>query len=82
MFTSVRHGRGGRTLPLMPATAPHHCDETCVCPIHDTPLIYAPRLDDHACQDPGCVLGGGTAPVFFNVNSRHYLLQAARPVLP
>ncbi|MFD8656513.1 hypothetical protein [Streptomyces mirabilis] len=61
----------------MPATTPHHCSKACVCPIHDTPLIYAPRFDDHACQDAHCVLGGGSAPVFLNVNSRDYLLWAA-----
>jgi len=38
---------------------PHACDETCVCPIHETPLIYAPSVDDHACQDVTCVHGHG-----------------------
>lgn len=41
---------------------PHACDETCVCPIHETPLIYAPSIDDHACQDIECVFGHGTKP--------------------
>jgi hypothetical protein len=57
----------------MPATAPHRCDETCVCPIHDTPLIYAPAIDDHACQDADCILGGGTAVA---VGRRFSFIQA------
>jgi len=38
----------------MPAVSGHRCDESCVCPAHDTPLIYWPAGDDHACQDPDC----------------------------
>jgi hypothetical protein len=33
---------------------PHRCDDSCVCPIHGTPLYYWPAGDDHACQDPQC----------------------------
>lgn len=32
----------------------HTCGERCVCPIHGTPLLYAPAQDEHACQDPDC----------------------------
>lgn len=41
---------------------PHACDETCVCPFHQTPLIYAPSIDDHACQDIECTFGHGMKP--------------------
>ena len=42
----------------------HECDETCVCPVHGTPLIYHPAGDDHACQDVTCEHGhGGLNPV-------------------
>lgn len=37
----------------------HACDDTCVCPVHGTPLIYAPAWDDHACQDITCEYGHG-----------------------
>lgn len=37
----------------------HRCDETCVCPVHGTALIYWPAGDDHACQDPTCVHARG-----------------------
>lgn len=40
-------------------TAQHDCTEKCQCPIHHTPLIYAPGTDDHACQDASCPLGHG-----------------------
>lgn len=38
---------------------PHTCDEGCVCPDHETPLIYSPAWDEHACQDVTCVHGHG-----------------------
>lgn len=44
-----------------------------MCPIHDTPLIYAAVIDDHACQDGGCVLGSGTA---VGVGRRFSFIQA------
>ena len=37
----------------------HVCDDGCVCPVHDTPLIYWPHGDDHACQDITCRYGHG-----------------------
>jgi hypothetical protein len=41
----------------------HECDDRCVCPVHGTPLLYAPSKDDHACQDVDCVHGhGGVTP--------------------
>jgi hypothetical protein len=55
----------------------HRCNERCVCPIHGTPLIYAPTLDDHACQDGDCVLGGGTVPIY-NAEIRYVFIQARR----
>jgi hypothetical protein len=60
----------------MAATTPHHCTGSCVCPIHDTPLIYAPLIDDHACQDAKCVLGGGTDPTRFGSGRRFDFIQA------
>lgn len=38
---------------------PHECDEKCVCPVHDTALIYAPSVDKHACQDSSCIYAHG-----------------------
>lgn len=40
-------------------TMDHVCDDRCVCPVHQTPLFYAPSVDDHACQDVTCVHGHG-----------------------
>ena len=37
----------------------HRCHDGCVCPIHRTPLLYAPAHDQHACQDPKCVHAHG-----------------------
>jgi hypothetical protein len=37
----------------------HRCTDQCVCPIHGTPLIYAPESGEHACQDATCVHGHG-----------------------
>lgn len=37
----------------------HQCDYVCVCPVHETPLFYAPHHDLHACQDPTCVHAHG-----------------------
>jgi len=38
----------------MSASDPHRCDDTCVCPIHSTPMYYAATIGFHACQHPGC----------------------------
>lgn len=38
---------------------PHRCDERCTCPIHGTPLYYAPSAHVHACQDSTCEHAGG-----------------------
>lgn len=40
----------------------HICDDGCACPIHDTPLIYWPHGDEHACQDVTCEHGHGMVP--------------------
>lgn len=32
----------------------HLCDESCLCPVHKTDLIYSPHYDLHACQDKTC----------------------------
>jgi hypothetical protein len=32
----------------------HRCDERCVCPVHETELMYAPAWDEHACTDIYC----------------------------
>lgn len=37
----------------------HSCDDGCVCPIHHTPLYYAPASNDHACQNADCEWAGG-----------------------
>lgn len=37
----------------------HRCDETCVCPVHSTPLYYWRAGDEHACQDPRCIHAHG-----------------------
>lgn len=39
--------------------ARHACDENCVCPRHETPMIYWPHGDDHACPDITCPYGHG-----------------------
>lgn len=57
-----RCGLGGQ---LVASALPgHRCGDRCICPIHETPLIYAPGKDDHACQDVDCVHGhGGFDPI-------------------
>ncbi|WP_329492490.1 hypothetical protein OG618_36985 (plasmid) [Kitasatospora sp. NBC_01246] len=37
----------------------HQCDDLCVCPVHLTPLLYAPVAGDHACQNADCEHGHG-----------------------
>lgn len=37
----------------------HRCDDSCVCPIHDTPMLYAAATARHACQDPDCIHAHG-----------------------
>ncbi len=37
----------------------HLCDDSCVCPLHETQLYYAPSINDHACQDITCVFAHG-----------------------
>jgi hypothetical protein len=32
----------------------HVCDDSCVCPVHGTLLLYWPVGDLHACQDAEC----------------------------
>jgi hypothetical protein len=39
----------------------HLCSDLCVCPVHGTPLFYAPASDDHACRDNDCKYGHGGA---------------------
>lgn len=40
-------------------TAPHRCDEHCVCPDHDTPMWWSASQNLHACQDPTCRFAHG-----------------------
>lgn len=57
--------RRGRVVEL---TAPWEhgsrlpCDERCVCPVHDTPLLFSPASGEHACQDADCRHGHGMEP--------------------
>ena len=49
--------RAARWADLMSPERPpesHRCDETCVCPVHNTPLLWARSQRLHACQDPDC----------------------------
>lgn len=49
--------------PLGLEASAHVCGDGCVCPIHGTPLLYAPNGGDHACQDPECEHAhGGVIP--------------------
>ena len=49
----------------------HRCDRLCVCPLHQTPLIYWPAGNDHACQDVDCQYGhGGCNPSIWDVLDR------------
>lgn len=41
----------------------HRCTDRCRCPIHETPLIYWPAGDDHACQDSDCEYAQGFKPI-------------------
>jgi hypothetical protein len=41
---------------------PHCCTNRCRCPVHQTPLIYWPGGDDHACQDADCEYAHGFKP--------------------
>lgn len=36
------------------STAPHRCDDGCVCLEHQTPLHYSAAFKTHACTDPTC----------------------------
>jgi hypothetical protein len=50
---------------------PHRCDERCVCPEHDLPLIYWPFGDEHACQVSSCSLfRDGSSPFQFILKPR------------
>lgn len=40
-------------------TGAHHCDESCVCPIHGTALWWWPAGRKHACQEVDCRYGHG-----------------------
>ena len=55
---------------LRPAGADHACDEFCRCPVHRTPMIYAPSADEHACQDIDCEYGHGTYRALANQEAR------------
>lgn len=37
----------------------HTCGDTCVCPVHGTPMFYAASDRLHACQDPDCQYATG-----------------------
>jgi hypothetical protein len=43
----------------MMSLSTHRCDDDCTCPIHKTPLFYAPASNEHACQDPDCIHAQG-----------------------
>lgn len=47
----------------MTAHLPHRCTDRCRCPIHETPLVYWPAGDDHACQNADCEFAQGFKPV-------------------
>ena len=37
----------------------HRCDNLCVCPVHETPLLFALYSGEHVCQDRDCVHAHG-----------------------
>lgn len=37
----------------------HRCDQSCRCPVHETPLLYNEAKQQHACQDPQCEFAHG-----------------------
>jgi hypothetical protein len=43
-------------------TAEHRCGPRCICPIHETRLIWWPSGREHACRDVECVHGRGGLP--------------------
>jgi hypothetical protein len=45
----------------MTVPEPHVCDESCVCPVHGTELLYWPAGCQHACRDSDCVHAHGLA---------------------
>ena len=50
---------------------PHRCDEGCVCPEHELPLIYWPFGDEHACQVSSCRLyRDGSSPFQYILKPR------------
>ena len=44
----------------------HRCDERCVCPIHETELMYAPAWNEHACTDIYCEFAHGLEDNIFD----------------
>jgi hypothetical protein len=56
----------------------HHCDDRCICPIHQTPLYYAPQDDTHACQDPTCVHAHGMVYAHGMPNPDKYGFESVR----
>lgn len=58
-------------MPKPRAGRPHVCDDLCVCPIHDTPLLYAPASNEHACQDPDCEHAHGIDPLWTLLSPMH-----------
>lgn len=57
----------------MTRTTPHTCTARCVCPVHQTRLVYSPLHDDHACQDPDCVYAHGMNPPLTWTCTNHIL---------
>lgn len=56
---------------------PHRCDpDRCVCPRHGTPMIYAPRSDEHACQDVSCPFGHGIRAAATPAETAPHLCQS------
>lgn len=73
----------------MSQTPEHRCDERCVCPVHQTPLLYSPSHNDHGCLDAACVHGHGGidslsswAPSWLADPALEYAPQITEPVRP
>jgi hypothetical protein len=44
----------------------HVCKvETCLCPIHETPMYYSIGMDEHACQNSDCKFAKGYEEVLW-----------------
>jgi hypothetical protein len=62
----------------------HRCDDSCLCPIHGTPMLYAASTWLHACQDSDCVHAHGVDLValrYADLRRAYADLREARPEL-